>query len=151
MRKLSLLVALAALALLPSAQAAVGGDASLPKLPPVGAAEAPLFAGGGTPVTNGVFFPGTALCNGSTCYGEPYEIAKGTDVRLYNLDTGLVANSHGIVSKATKKKTGGPLFQSDTFGGPGSVLMKTSHLKPGVYEYFCRVHFGMMGFLEVTG
>ena len=48
MRKLSFVLAAAFLALLPSAEAATG---TLPQLPPVGAAEAPLFAGGGTPLT----------------------------------------------------------------------------------------------------
>lgn len=148
-RKLTAVLALAALALLPSAHAAGGRDAaSLPALPPVGTEENALFAGGGTPVSNGIFFPGTILC-ATTCDGVPYEIKQGTDIRLYNLDSALVANSHGVVSKDAKKK-GGPLFQSDTFGGPGSTLMKTSHLKPGVYDYFCRVHFGMQGRIQVV-
>lgn len=151
MRKLSLVLAVAAVGLLPSAHAAAPRDGNpLPSLPPLAAEEAPLFAGGGTPLTNGIFFPGTQVCLGTTCYGEPYEIARGTDIRLYNLDSAIVANSHGIVSKKTRKKTGRPLFQSETFGGPGSVHMKTRHLKPGVYEYVCRVHFGMNGIIEVT-
>ncbi|HEV2755485.1 MAG TPA: plastocyanin/azurin family copper-binding protein [Actinomycetota bacterium] len=148
MRKLSLLVAAAATALLPSAHAGTG--TSLPALPPIGAAEAPLFAAGGTPVSNGIFFPGTALCADEDCYGEPYEIARGTDIRFYNLDHAAVANSHRIVSKDTKKRSQAPLFQSDNVSGPGSTLMKTSHLKPGVYEYFCTVHFGMQGRLSIT-
>ena len=148
MRKLPLVLAAAFLALLPSAQAAA--PAALPELPPVGAAEAPLFAAGGTPLTNGVFFPGTAVCVGTDCQGVPYEVARGTDIRFYNLDSALVANSHRIVSKQVSKK-GRPLFQSDTIGGPGSTLVKTSHLKPGVYPYFCAVHFGMQGILEITG
>jgi hypothetical protein len=148
-RKLMLLLALGALALLPSAHAAAGRDgATLPPLPPLGAEENPLFAAGGTPVSNGIFFPGTILCAYS-CDGEPYQIKRGTNIRLYNLDPALVANSHGMTSKDSKKK-GGPLFQSETFGGPGSVLVKTSHLKPGTYEYFCRVHFGMQGLIEVV-
>lgn len=147
-RKLSLLLAAAATALLPTAHAATGIDA--PALPPVGAAEAPLFAAGGTPLTNGVFFPGTALCAAGSCFGQPYSIARGTDIRFYNLDSAIVANSHRIVAKDMKRKTGAPLFQSDTVAGPGSSLMRTSHLKPGVYGYFCTVHFGMEGLLEVT-
>lgn len=149
MRKLTLLLALAVLALLPSAHAAGGRDAAvLPSLPPLGAEENPLFAGGGTPVSNGIFFPGTILC-AATCDGEPYQIKQGTDIRLYNLDPALVANSHGMVSKDAKKK-GGPLFQSENFGGPGSVLVKTSHLQPGTYDYFCRTHYGMQGRLEIV-
>jgi hypothetical protein len=149
MRKLSLLLAAVATALLPSAHAATGP--SLPALPAIGAAEAPLFAAGGTPLSNGIFFPGTSVCANGTCYGEPYEVARGTDIRFYNLDSAVVANSHRIVSKDTKKKTGAPLFQSDTVDGPGSALVKTSHLKPGVYAYFCTVHFGMEGQLSITG
>jgi hypothetical protein len=147
-RKLSLLLALALTALLPVAHATpVPAPAALP---PIGAAEAPLFAAGGTPVSNGIFFPGTALCANGTCYGEPYEIAQGTDIRFYNLDSGVVANSHRVVSKKMKKK-GGPIFASDTISGPGSTLVKTSHLKPGVYEYFCTIHSGMEGIIEITG
>ncbi|MFN2589130.1 MAG: plastocyanin/azurin family copper-binding protein [Actinomycetota bacterium] len=148
MRKLSLLVAAAATALLPAAHAAPGATA--PALPPLGAAEAPLFAAGGTPVSNGIFFPGTALCAGTYCLGQPYAVAQGTDIRFYNLDSAAVANSHRIVSKQTKKRSKAPLFQSETVAGPGSTLMKTSHLKPGVYGYFCTIHFGMDGLLEVT-
>ncbi len=147
-RKIPLLIAAAALALLPSAEAST--SRGLPALPPLGAAEAPLFAGGGTPLTNGIFFPGTSLCAGTYCVGEPYQIARGTDIRFYNLDPAVVANNHRIIAKDTKKRTGAPLFQSDNVAGPGSTLMITSHLKPGVYGYFCSVHGGMEGLLEVT-
>jgi hypothetical protein len=146
-RKLSLLIAAAATALLPSAHAA--GGSSLPALQPVGAAEAPLFAGGGTPVSNGLFFPGTLLCAGTDCHGEPYEIARGTDVRFYNLDSGVVANSHRIISNKLKRN-GAPLFMSDTVSGPASTLMKMSHVKPGVYQYYCTIHPGMQGALAIA-
>lgn len=149
MRKLSLLLAAAATALLPSAHAGTG--TALPALPPVGAAEAPLFAAGGTPVSNGIFFPGTAVCANGSCYGEPYQVAQGTDIRFYNLDSAAVANSHRIISKQTKKRSKAPLFSSDNVAGPGSTLMQTSHLKPGIYDYFCTVHFGMEGRIEITG
>ena len=147
MRKLPLVLTAAFLALLPSAEAAAPG--TLPKLPALGAAEAPLFAGGGTPLTNGIFFPGTAMCVGTDCQGVPYQIARGTDIRFYNLDNATVANNHRIVSKQTSKR-GRPTFQSDTIGGPASTLMKTSHLKPGIYPFYCSVHFGMEGILEIT-
>lgn len=147
MRKLSLVLAGALLALLPSAQAASPG--ALPPLPPLGAAEEPIFAAGGTPLTNGVFFPGTAMCVGTNCQGVPYQVAQGSDLRFYNLDTAVVANNHRIVSKVTNKR-GRPLFQSDTIGGPASTLVKTSHLKPGVYPFTCTVHFAMDGILEIT-
>ncbi|MDQ4025624.1 MAG: plastocyanin/azurin family copper-binding protein [Actinomycetota bacterium] len=149
MRKISLLLAAAATALLPSAHASTGP--SLPALPPVGGAEAPLFAAGGTPFSNGIFFPGTALCAPyANCFGEPYEVARGSDIRFYNLDSAAVANSHRIVAKQRKKRSGAPIFSSETVAGPGSTLMITSHLKPGVYEYFCTIHFGMEGLLEIT-
>ena len=147
MRKLPLVLAAAFLAALPSAEAAAPG--TLPSLPPLGAAEAPLFAGGGTPLTNGIFFPGTAACVGTDCQGVPYEVASGTDIRFYNLDNAAVANNHRVVSKQVSKK-GRPVFQSETTSGPGSSLMKTSHLKPGVYPFYCSVHFGMEGILEIT-
>lgn len=148
-RKLSLLLAAVATALLPSAHAATGPGT--PALPPLGAAESPLFAAGGTPVSNGLFFPGTRVCANGSCYGQAYEIAPGTDIRFYNLDSAVVANSHRIVSKNVKKKTGAPLFQSDTVSGPGSTLMKMSHVKPGEYAYYCTIHFGMEGLIRVTG
>ncbi|HEX2058107.1 MAG TPA: hypothetical protein VHI71_07030 [Actinomycetota bacterium] len=147
MKRLPVLLVAAFLALLPSAEAATG---ELPALPPLGAAEEPLFAAGGTPLTNGLFFPGTAVCVGTDCQGVPYEIAKGSDIRFYNLDSSIVANNHRIVAKQKTKK-GRPLFQSETVSGPGSSLMKTSHLKPGVYPYYCSVHFGMEGILQITG
>lgn len=147
--KFPLLLAALSLALLPSAHAA-GGPGELPPLQPLGAAEEPLFAAGGTPLSNGIFFPGTALCVGTDCEGVPYQVAKGSNIRFYNLDTAVVANNHRVVSKDTNKR-GRPLFQSETIGGPASTLMKTSHLKPGVYGYYCSVHFGMDGLLEITG
>jgi hypothetical protein len=146
--KLPLLLAAASLALLPSAEAAA--PAALPQLPPLGAAEEPLFAAGGTPLSNGIFFPGTAVCVGTDCQGQPYQVAQGSDIRFYNLDSGAVANNHRVVSKKVSKK-GRPIFQSDTIGGPASTLIKTSHLKPGVYPFYCSVHFGMEGILEITG
>lgn len=147
MRKLPLLLAAISLLGLPAAQAATSDR--LPALAPIGAAEAPLFAAGGTQLTNGIFFPGTALCVGSDCQGVPYQVAAGSDVRFYNLDPAVVANSHRIISHKTNKR-GRPLFSSDNVAGPGSSLMKTSHVKPGIYGYYCAVHFGMEGLLEFT-
>lgn len=100
-------------------------------------------------MTNGVFFPGTALCLGSNCQGVPYEVPQGSDIRFYNLDPAVVANNHRILSDRTNKR-GRPLFMSDTIGGPGSTLMRTSHLEPGVYPYECSVHDGMKGILKIT-
>lgn len=147
MRKPALLLALAA-ALAVSSPANGRGTSPVVAAPQV-AAEAAVFSAGGTHLSNGVFFPGTLLCFGATCAGEPYEIARGTDLRLYNLDLALVANKHGIVSK-DRKKSGAPLFWSNVIGGPDDTLVKTSHLKPGVYEYTCRVHGSMDGIIRVT-
>lgn len=145
MRKVLLLIAVASFALLSPAAAAPEDPM---RLAPIRSGEAPLFAGGGTPVSNGIFFPGTAACLGS-CQGVPYEVAQGSDIRFYNLDPAVVANNHRILSKRTNKN-GRPLFISDTIGGPASTLMKTSHLRPGVYPYKCTVHDGMEGILEIV-
>src|SRR5687767_10083967 len=76
-----------------------------------------VFAGGGTPVSNGVFFPGTVLCVGTDCSGlPPVEIAQGTDLEFVNLDVSAVANIHQIVSY--KRKRGRPLFTSKALEGP---------------------------------
>lgn len=147
MRKLPLLLVALSLVVLPAAQAA-SSDA-LPALPPLGAAEQPLFAAGGTQLSNGIFFPGTALCVGTDCQGVPYQVPVGSDIRFYNLDPVVAANSHRIVSHKVNKR-GRPLFSSDNVAGPGSALMKTSHVKPGIYGYYCAVHFGMEGLLEFT-
>ncbi len=126
-------------------------------LPAVGTASAQtaeptVFAGGGTPLTNGIFFPGTLLCAGSgNCTGVPYEIERGTDVRLVNLDSAIVANGHGMISKARKKRTGAPLFRSKVLRDPGeTTLVITSNLKPGTYEFGCQIHAGMEGVLKVV-
>lgn len=110
-----------------------------------------LFAGGGTPLTNGVFFPGTATCDADDCteLGPPLTIDKGDDVTFVNLDAALVTNTHQIVSFAKRKKNRGPLFASENVSGPGSTTLKMRHVKPGTYLYMCTVHFGMYGQIEV--
>lgn len=144
MRRLGLtaLVLLAAIALM----ASPGQAAS-----PIDTLESggTLFAGGGTNLTNGVFFPGTAIWDGTAYQGlPPLQIAKGTDLTFVNLDAAAVTNGHQIVS--FKRKHGAPVFKSERVDGPGQTLMITSHLKPGVYPFFCTIHFGMYGRLEVT-
>lgn len=111
-----------------------------------------LFAGGGTAVSNGLFFPGTQICDADGCtkVGPPLTIDKGDDVTFVNLDVGVVTNSHQISSLKLRKKSGRPLFNSEDVSGPGSTVMKTSHLKPGVYDYLCTFHFGMFGQIEVV-
>ena len=144
-----LLVLGAALALALPASVAAGSEA------PRSSATAPLFVGGGTPLSNGVFFPGTAIYNGEDEDGEPsytgvpYEIERGTDLELVNLDHGDVANAHQITSFARKR--GRPLFQSKRLDRPGEkALVITSRLKPGIYDYYCPIHTAMYGLIEVT-
>jgi hypothetical protein len=110
-----------------------------------------IVAGAGTAVTNGVFFPGTVTCNGEDsedCTSTPpLQIPRGTDIDFVNLDPAAVTNGHQIVS--FKRRRGRPLFKSPRVDGPARALMVTSHLKPGIYEYFCSTHFGMYGRIEI--
>ncbi len=110
-----------------------------------------IVAGGGTPVTNGIFFPGTAINNGNGLEGmPPVPIDQGADFDFVNLDEASVGNGHQILS--IKRKKGRPLFQSDFLKSPGETdLVITSHLKPGVYAFFCTVHAGMFGRIEIVG
>jgi len=113
--------------------------------------SATVFAGGGTLLTNGLFFPGTLIKDGTV--GEvsapPVEVQKGTDFELVNLDEELVANAHKIQS--FKRKKGRPLFMSDVVTSPGeNSLVPTAHLKPGVYRYYCTVHGGMYGHIQIV-
>ena len=124
--------------------------------PAFGAPSAPvgnvaIIAGGGTPVTNGVFFPGTAISDGKELQGlPPVPIEEGSDFDFVNLDEGAVGNGHQILS--IKRKKGRPLFQSDFLKSPGDMdLVVTSHLKPGVYAFFCTVHSTMFGRIEIVG
>jgi hypothetical protein len=131
---------------------------SLALLAPAGRAQVPvewlesggtLFAGGGTNLTNGIFFPGTAIYDGEQFQGmPPMQIAQGTDLEFVNLDISAVTNGHQIVS--FKRKHQRPVFKSPRVDGPGMATVITSHLKPGVYPYFCAIHFGMYGRLEVV-
>jgi hypothetical protein len=107
-----------------------------------------VFAGGGTPLTNGIFFPGTTICDASSCTGEPLQVPKGEDVTFVNLDVSTATNAHQIVSQ--KRKRGRPIFASDVNEGPDQSLVITSHLKPGIYKYFCSYHFGMYGQIEIV-
>lgn len=112
---------------------------------------APIFAVGGTALSNGVFTPGTAIYDGGkSYYGEPYKLEPGQDLMFTNLDNGDVANGHQIRSFKRKKKTGRPLFQSKRLDQPGEQsLVLVSHLKPGVYDFFCPIHTGMYGWIEI--
>ncbi|MFN2389461.1 MAG: hypothetical protein ABR575_07665 [Actinomycetota bacterium] len=132
----------------------VVGALALPMAPASSAAarddqENVIFAAGGTPVSNGVFFPGTRLCLDSQCYGEPLQMERGSDLRFVNLDSGVVANAHQIKSFRVNKRTGRALFISRLIAGPGEDLVITSHLKPGRYPFYCTTHAGMNGALRV--
>jgi hypothetical protein len=127
-------------------------------LAPVGHAAVPvdwlessgtLFAGGGTALSNGIFFPGTAIYDGKAFQGlPPIQITQGTDMDFVNLDVSAITNGHQIVS--FKRKHGQPVIKSARVDGPGQTTVITSHLKPGVYPFFCTVHFGMYGRLEIV-
>lgn len=118
---------------------------------------APLFAAGGSALTNGWFFPGTGVYDGYEIQGEPYQIARGTDIELTTFDGTLTLGNGHQIKSFKKRKNGRPLFQSKFVADGETTLMITSHLKPGrgeqpggVYGYFCTVHFQMYGLLEVT-
>jgi hypothetical protein len=108
----------------------------------------PLFAGGGTPLSNGAFFPGMAFYDGESFQGIAYRIPRGCNLLFVNLDPGPVTNCHQIVSMKSKK--GRPLFSSPLVCGPDQARVKTRHLKPRVYPYYCSTHHGMFGLLEVA-
>lgn len=126
-------------------------------VPLAGPAGNHLFAGGGTNVSNGIFFPGTATCGKDGCQTvgglDPLIIGEGTDITFTNVDPAAVTNGHRIVSierKKKGKKKGKPLFFSEQVDGPGQTTVKTRQLKPGTYFYLCSTHFGMYGAIEVV-
>ena len=110
-----------------------------------------VVAGGGTQLSNGVFFPGTALprADGGFDGLEPVQIQQGTDVEFVNLDEATLSNAHEMVSQ--KRRKGRPMFSSGQLTRPGqTALVATSNLKPGVYPFYCTVHTGMWGRLEIV-
>jgi plastocyanin len=79
----------------------------------------------------------------------PVEITQGTDFTFVNLDEAAVGNGHKI--RSFKLRSGQPAFQSDLLTKPGQTdLVITSHLKPGNYKYYCAVHDGMFGAIQIT-
>ncbi len=111
-----------------------------------------LFAGGGTQLSNGYFFPGTAVNNNGDYEGVPLQVAQGADVQFVNLDHFVVSGGGHKVISFDRVRRGGkkvPLFASKMVDGPGEALVKTSHVKPGVYPFFCPIHSGMIGRIEV--
>jgi len=149
-------VVAALVALVIAAPAVYAAPADAPDLQQADAAEETrLFAGGGTLLSNGFFFPGMAFANDDgSLTGEPYVVPAGNDIRFTNLDHFVVAGgAHAVRSfKKMKIKRRGrnvkvPLFSTKLIDGPGEALMKTSHVKPGTYSYYCPVHSGMIGLL----
>jgi plastocyanin len=110
--------------------------------------DVPLFAGAGTPLTNGYFFPGTAVYDGTAFRGAPLVVPQGCNIRFVNLDDALVTNGHEIVSFG--RRHGRPLFKSGVSNGPGTLLIKTSQVRPGLYPYYCVIHYSMYGLLQVV-
>jgi hypothetical protein len=107
-----------------------------------------VFAGGGTPLTNGIFFPGTVLSGVPAA--PPVEVTRGTDFTFVNLDEAAVGNGHKIKSFKTFRN-GRPYFESDLLTKPGQTeLVITSHLRPGNYKYYCAVHDGMFGAIQIV-
>ena len=146
MRKLLCLLACAAVAAL---QAPATAHASHARAANTDKADTvPLFAGGGTALTNGYFFPGTAVYNNGEFTGVPLQVPQGDNVQFINSDAAAVTNGHAIVS--LKRKHGRPVFSSGLVNGPATATMITQNLKPGVYPYFCSIHFGMYGLIEIT-
>ena len=150
---------LAAIVLCAPVSQALAQDAPASLVRPAAAEEATIFAGGGTQLSNGYFFPGTQVSDGEggTMGAPPVTVPKGTNIRFVNLDHFIVAGgAHKIVSfdtikvgkkKGNKRKV--PLFASEAVDGPGETIVKTKHVKPGEYLYFCSVHSGMLGAIKV--
>lgn len=110
--------------------------------------QVPLFAGGGTGLTNGFFFPGTALYNGQDFIGAPLVVPQGCDVFFINTDLSAVTNGHQIVS--FKRRKGVPVFLSGFVAGPATATIELAKLKPDTYPYFCSVHYNMFGLIQVV-
>ncbi|MFP5351174.1 MAG: hypothetical protein ACLGIB_01235 [Actinomycetota bacterium] len=137
-------------ALVLTAPAVGAAPSSAPLLASGSAAEAVrVFAGGGTQLSSGIFFPGTAVANNDGSFtGEPYVVPAGSDILLTNVDHFVVSGgAHGMKSFKRVKRGGRlvPLFASKMIPGPGETLMITSHVKPGTYAYYCPIHPGMLG------
>ena len=108
-----------------------------------------MFVGGGTFVSNGVFFPGTAVYDGEKLQGIPLEVKRGQDIKLTNADEGDIANCHQLASY--KRRRGVPVINSKRLCSPGeSALILTSRAKPGLYGAFCPVHTGMYALIQIN-
>lgn len=150
--------ALVAASMLPGLAGGAVIDATSIGQPPVPTrATAPLFAAGGSAVTNGYFFPGTAIYDGSKLMGVPYEIKQGSDIEFYTPDSSATFGNGHQIRSYKRRPNGRPMFASKFLVGPGSTLMITSHLKPGggelpdgSYGYFCSVHNAQYGMIKIV-
>ncbi len=153
-----IVIALVALVALPGMAGGATLDADSIQAPTVPTrATAPLFAAGGSALTNGFFFPGTAIYDGGELKGMPYEITQGTDIEFFTPDSSVTLGNGHQIRSFKNRKNGRPMFLSKFLVGPGSTLMITSHLKPGrgelpdgSYGYFCSVHNNQYGILKIV-
>jgi len=117
-------------------------SSSAPAATPIRADNETLIGAGHAHGTGqeGFFLPG-AICE--QCPVIPLEIEQGSNVEF----TGMDEEQHRVVSKA--KRRGVPVFLSKGVANGDSTVMKTSHLKPGTYDFYCAFHTAMTGVLEV--
>lgn len=90
----------------------------------------------------------TAEC--CTFTAGPFSQGQGETANFLNLDQGGATSFHNVT--ATKSGPDGePLFYSETVPGSGSSPVDgTQFLGAGAYPFFCSLHSGMTGTLEVT-
>lgn len=115
--------------------------------------EPTLLAGGGTNLTNGIFFPGTTFYDSEskdfTLVGPPLTVEKGQNIEFVNLDVAALTNAHRVRSIKVRK-SGRPFFQSEELAGPGTTTIKMKRVKVGTWLYLCTTHSGMFGTIEVV-
>ena len=123
--------------------------------PAVGSADAAPI--GGVVITEAyTFVPGGDNIAGGAAPGTigPVVIARGTDVLFVNLEATLALDSHTMTADGCAYEhpdpcwfdSGDPRAQA-----PGeTAVVRTSHLLPGSYGFFCAVHDVMRGTLVVA-
>lgn len=74
---------------------------------------------------------------------DPNEVSipEGTNLLFVNDDDGVPHTLSGINGR----------FDSGVIFGDADTVVTTEHLRPGTYQFFCRVHPDMLGTLTVTG
>lgn len=135
-------VAVVASLLAPAAGPARGHDAA-----PVGGVvvtEAYTYAPGGDEIAGGA-------APGST---GPLVIPRGTDLLFANLEATFALDVHTVTSDGCRREDPNPCwFDSGDPEpqAPGDVaIVRTSHLVPGSYGFFCVVHDVMRGTLVIA-